>query len=78
MIVNSFYLSDETNVELFMEMTDLSYDEVESLVGRFKKDHWRFAGKLMGEVIEYASGRVIVRHHFTKKKYPGAEFEISA
>lgn len=68
MIVNSFYLSDDQNVKLLSDRLELSHDEIEAIVGRFRDDHWRFAGQLKGEVVEYSSGKIVIRHHFTKKK----------
>ena len=68
MIVNSFYLSDDNNVAFLADMLELSQDEIESMVGRFRDDHYRFAGQLKGEVVQYADGKIVIRHHFTKKK----------
>lgn len=65
-VVNQFYLSDENNIEKALELTELSYDELESLVGFFKAHSIR-AGQMRGEVLESADGNVIVRHHFNKK-----------
>ena len=66
MIIESFYLSN--NVSRLQQLTDLSVDEIEAIVGRFKKSHWRFAGLLRGEVVLYSSGKLIIRHHFNKTK----------
>lgn len=68
MIDQSFYLSDDSNIDLFCELTGMLPQEIESYVKRFRKDHWRYPGKLKGEVIIHDDGRFIVRHHFTKKK----------
>lgn len=68
MIEQTFYLSNEHNISLAQDLTGLCLDELESIVGRFRKDHWRFAGKLRGEVVQYIDGRINIRHHFTKKK----------
>lgn len=46
--------------------TGLASDELESIVGRFKRGHER-QGHLKGEVLIYANGDVLIRHHFTKK-----------
>lgn len=73
MIIDQYYLSEETNVERFLEMSGLAKDELASVVGYFRKDHWRFAGKMKGEVLVYASGKFTVRHHFNKKKLLGGE-----
>lgn len=62
---NSFYLSDEKNVDEALELCELSIDELESIVGRFTKNS-QWAGKLRGEVCVDWNG-VYIRHHFTKK-----------
>ena len=66
MIVENFYLSDDSNLNRAKRVTDLSLDEIEHLVGRFAKHSIR-SGKLRGEVIIYVDGQVEIRHHFTKK-----------
>lgn len=63
--METFYLSDDNNIELAMELTELDFDEIEIIVGRFAKNSHR-AGKLRGEVVNNY-GRVFIRHHFTKK-----------
>lgn len=63
---NSIYLSDDTQLETVMELTGLSLDELESLVGRFNKGSVR-AGQLRGELVTYIDDTVEIRHHFTKK-----------
>lgn len=68
MIVDSFYLSNKRGKNKLMEISDLSEDEITLIVGIFRKDHWRFAGKLKGEVVVYADGRIVIRHHFKKTK----------
>lgn len=66
MIYESFYLSDDKNVETLLEMTGLSLDELEENVPRFKS--WQpWPGKLMGEVVVYEK-KVVIRHHFLKNK----------
>ena len=67
MIESTFYLSNHDNIELAQEITGLAFDELEQIVGRFRKDHYRFAGQLKGEVIQYYDGKIKIRHHFTKK-----------
>lgn len=67
MVVESFYLSDENNIEVLSELTGLALDEIEEIVGRFRKNHYRFAGKLKGEVIVLSDETVKIRHHFSKK-----------
>ena len=67
MIIDSFYLSDPSNVDKAIELTDLALDELESIVGRFRKDHYRWPGQLRGEVIVMLDGDAEIRHHFTKK-----------
>lgn len=66
MLENSFYLSDSNNIPLAEELTGLSLDELELVVGRFKNHSMR-AGQLRGEVIVMIDGSVKIRHHFTKK-----------
>ena len=61
----SFYLSDDNNIDLALELTDLALDELESIVGRFAK-HSSRAGQLRGEVVYDIKG-LYIRHHFTKK-----------
>lgn len=64
MIVRQFYIN--TNVELALEITGLSLDELEQVVKRYKKHSFR-AGLLRGEVQEFADGVIKIRHAFTKK-----------
>lgn len=66
MIEEQFYLSEKGSLERALFLTDLSFDEIESLVGRFAK-HSHRAGKLRGEVLVMVDGQVIIRHHFNKK-----------
>lgn len=66
-VEESFYLSEDGNLERLVELTNLAEDEILSLVGRFRKDHWRFAGKIKGEVLVGFDGTIKIRHHFTKK-----------
>lgn len=66
MIEKTFYLSDTSNLKLAEQLTDLSLDEIEYIVGRFAK-HSSRAGNLRGEVVLYVNGKIIIRHHFTKK-----------
>lgn len=67
MIIESFYLSDESNLERACEVTGLAPDEIEGIVGRFTKASHR-CGSLRGEVVIFVDGKVIIRHHFNKKK----------
>jgi hypothetical protein len=67
MIIECFYLSSLPNVDKALKLTGLSLDEIETVVGRFRKDHYRFAGLMKGEVIKMVDGSVKLRHHFTKK-----------
>lgn len=66
-VEDTFYLTDDGALERLQAATELSSDEVEEMVGRFRKDHYRFAGKLKGEVLLGFDGSVEIRHHFTKK-----------
>jgi len=65
-IKNSFYLSDENNIEKAIKLTNLALDEIELIVGRFA-NHSRRAKKLRGEVVITQEGQVLIRHHFHKK-----------
>jgi hypothetical protein len=67
MIVETFYLSDESNLERACEITGLAPDEIEQVVGRFTKTSHR-CGALRGEVVVFIHGKVAIRHHFNKKK----------
>lgn len=63
----SYYLSEESNIELFQDQTGMALDEIESLVGRFTK-HSSRAGLLRGEVVvDKFAGIIKLRHHFTKR-----------
>jgi hypothetical protein len=66
MIKDSFYLSDESNLDRAIDITGLAPDEIELIVGRFKA-HSHRAGQLRGEVVEYFDGTIVIRHHFNKK-----------
>lgn len=67
MIDFTFYLSDDKMVDQALELTGLAMDELESIVGRFRQDHLNWPGQLRGEAVVYVSGKVKIRHHFTKK-----------
>lgn len=64
MIEFTHYLSN--SIQPALEITELSEDEIESIVGRFTKTSSRY-GQLRGELVKYFDGKVIIRHHFTKK-----------
>lgn len=66
-IIDSFYLTDSRNIDKALELTGLSLDELEKIVGRFKISHYKYPKKLKGEVIELYDGTYKIRHHFTKK-----------
>lgn len=61
------YLTDQKNVDRILETLNITIEELESYVGRFKADHWKFAGKLKGYVLFY-DDKIIIKHHFTKRK----------
>jgi len=67
MVIKSFYLSDETLIPKALKLTGLSFDELETMVGRFRKTSCR-SGQLRGELVVTIDGNVIIRHHFTKRK----------
>ncbi len=66
LISDTFYLPNEENIDQACDITDLCLDEIETIVGRFTKTSSR-SGQLRGEVVQYVNGKVIIRHHFTKK-----------
>lgn len=68
MIIAQYYLTEKNALARLLDLTDLAADEVEQIVGRFHEHHYRFAGLLRGEVLEHSCGKVVIRHHFTKKK----------
>jgi len=67
MIEQSYYLSNPENLETVQELTELSLDEIEHMVGRFTKAS-QWAGELRGELILKTNGDIILRHHFNKSK----------
>lgn len=60
------YFTDDKNTKTFLKLTGLAEDELEHVVGRFRKDHYRFAGQLKGYYLEKGD-QLEIRHHFTKK-----------
>jgi hypothetical protein len=66
MIEQSFYLSDPNNIEYASDITGLSLDEIEYIVGRFRKNSIR-AGMLKGKVVVYINGSVSIRASFGNK-----------
>ena len=66
MIESKYYLSNPKNIPQALIDTNLSQDELAEVVGIFKP-HSSRAGSLRGEVVKYFNGKVIIRHHFTKK-----------
>ena len=68
MIVESYYLSNLSSLQI-ANYTDLSLDEVESIVGRFTSRS-RWAGKLRGELRIHACGKVEIFNNFKTKKNP--------
>lgn len=66
MIETQFYLSDDTLLDYACELTGLSQDEIEHIVGRFtNRSQW--AGKLRGKVVLYMDGSVSIRKSFGNK-----------
>ena len=65
-IRETYYLSNEQDLDFFLEFTGLDLDEVEQIVGRFKEGHAR-AGELKGEFVVNMDNSYYIRHHFTKK-----------
>ena len=68
MIIESHYLSNLCNLQI-ENYTELSIDEVESIVGRFTTRS-RWSGKLRGELRIYACGKVEIFNNFKTKKNP--------
>lgn len=66
LIIKSLYLSDEKNLNIVSRLTDMSVDEIKTIVGIFNKNSSR-RGLVRGEYVECVDGRMIIRHHFTKK-----------
>lgn len=66
MIAESFYLSEDMNLDRAKDLTGLALDEIEAVVGRFSKTSNR-SGSLRGEVVIHVDGSVSIRHHFNKK-----------
>lgn len=67
MIIESFYLSNPDNIKRATKLTDLALDELESIVGKFRSDHYRWPGQMRGELVVKLDGDILIRHHFTKK-----------
>lgn len=68
MLVAQYYLTDPEGSIRLQALTDLSFDEIEQVVGRFRSTHYRWPGLLRGQVYEYMNGNVEIRHHFHKNK----------
>jgi bacteriocin-like protein len=64
--ISQFYLSDSSNIPKALDITELSEDELQQIVGFFRSNSIR-AGQMRGEVVECIDGNVIIRHHFNKK-----------
>lgn len=60
------YLSDQA--DLVSEITGLSLQELEDIVGRFK-GHYRFGRALRGKLVLLDDGTFKLTHHFTNKVY---------
>jgi hypothetical protein len=63
LILSEFYIN--TDPELALELTELSMDELESIVGRFKPTHHR-PGQLKGLLKQHIDGTISIHHHFHK------------
>lgn len=64
MVIEEFYINQDPKKA--MEVTGLAPDELLGLVGKFRKGHFR-EGMLRGKLEVMASGKVVIRHHLTKK-----------
>ena len=62
---NPYYLSNEDE-QMTCYITGLALDELESIVGRFRRDSFR-AGMLRGMLSTTKNGTICIRHHMTKK-----------
>lgn len=62
----SFYLTEPGATDKLMALTDLSMDEIENIVGRFRQSHYRWAGLLKGQVVVTPLGETKILHHFKK------------
>ena len=60
MIEDKLKLSNEEDMKFAMFLTDLTEIELEAIVGRKN-------GRLLGEVVTYESGEVVIREIKTKK-----------
>lgn len=65
-IIDSYYLTDESRIDETLDLLSISHEELEDLVGRFAKSHHKFPGALKGQVMVYEDGAKLV-HHFHKK-----------
>ena len=65
-VLEEFYLTEPGAAERLTELTGLDPAEIANIVGRFRADHFRFAGLLRGQVRVYLSGDVEIVHHFKK------------
>lgn len=64
MIIKEYYVNQD--VDRALRDTELSLDELESIVGRFKP-HSSRKGQLRGKISIQADYSVLIRHHFTGK-----------
>lgn len=64
MVVEQYYIN--TRPIQAQSDTGLAVDELESIVGRFRRGH-KFQGHLRGQVYIYVDGGIEIRHHFNKK-----------
>lgn len=62
----TYYLSND--IETVKNVTGLRLEELESIVGRFKK-HYRFGNALKGRLVVKPCGSWSLMHHFTQKIY---------
>lgn len=64
MILYEFYIN--TDVRQAMSLTQLELDELESVVGRFKPDHYARPNQLKGLLQVRIDGSIRIIHHFKK------------
>lgn len=62
--VKMYYINQ--NPDQALRDTDLALDELEALVGRFRRNSCR-VGQLRGKVLLDGRGGCEIRHHFTGK-----------
>lgn len=76
MIETEFYLSDEKNIPKAMDITGLSFDEIESIVGGYFRSNSQWAGKLRGKIVKHFDNKIEIRTSFGNKLLWSSKDEI--